>query len=145
MNIDQTLEQLSHLQYPRQVDVTERVIALLLPLERRVPNSTEGSERLSTENGEHVAEVGPFSKEEDSKSLKVEESFRHLDSPFLRRVGIAAVAAVLVLLVVNVTTIYTRSYDDEGLGFMIAQANDYSSWAPVEEAAINPYEYLYEE
>lgn len=106
MNIDQTLEQLSHLQYPRQVDVTDRVMA-------------------------QVAQQ-PYLRPVHRGHL-------------FRRIGIAAVAAVLVLMVVNVTTIYTRSYDDEGLGSMIAQANDYSSWAPVEEAAINPYEYLYEE
>ena len=85
MNIDQTLEQLSHLQYPRQVDVTERVMA-------------------------QVMGVDP-----DQVSVKA------------------------------TTMVYTRSYDDEGMGSMIAQANDYSSWNTVEEMAVNPYEYLYEE
>ena len=66
-------------------------------------------------------------------------------TPLWRRIGIATVAAVFVIMLVNVTTVYTRSYDDEGLGSMIAQANDYSSWNTVEEMALNPYEYLYEE
>ena len=62
-----------------------------------------------------------------------------------RTIGVAAVAASLALVVVNVTSVYTRSYDEEGMGSMIAQFNDYSSWNTVEEAAVNPYEYLYEE
>lgn len=106
MNIDQTLEQLSHLQCPRQVDVTDRVMAQVMqrPYLRPV----------------HRGRV-------------------------VRRIGIVAAAASLALVVLNVATIYTRPYDEEGLGSMIAQANDYSSWNTVEEMAANPYEYLFEE
>ena len=63
----------------------------------------------------------------------------------LRNLGIVAVAASLLLVIVNVTSIYTRPYDEESMGSMIAQVNDYSSWNTVEEMAVNPYEYLYEE
>ena len=62
-----------------------------------------------------------------------------------RRIGIIAVAASLALVVLNVTSVYTHSYDEEDMGSMIAQFNDYSSWNTIEEAAVNPYEYLYEE
>lgn len=116
MNIDQTLEQLSHLRCPRQVDVTDRVMAHAMQHPYLIHHSSN-------------------------------QTFRHSDIQKVvwHRVGIAAVAAVFVLMIVNVTTVYTRSYDDEGLGSMIAQANDYSSWNTVEELAVNPYEYLYEE
>ena len=106
MNIDQTLEQLSQLRCPRQIDVTEGVMshAMQHPYLRPVHRT-----------------------------------------PVWRRIGTIAAAAVVALVVINVTTVYTRSYDDEGLGSMIAQANDYSSWNTVEELAVNPYEYLYDE
>lgn len=106
MNIDQTLEQLSHLQCPRQVDVTDRVMEQVM-------------QRPYLQPVHH----------------------RHI----LRNIGIVAAAASLALVILNVTTIYTHSYDDEGLGSMIAQVNDYSSWNSIEEMAVNPYEYLYDE
>lgn len=106
MNIDQTLAQLSHLQCPQQVDVTDRVMAQVMqrPWLRPV----------------HTGRVW-------------------------KRISAVAAAATVVLVLLNVTTVYTRSYDNEGLGSMIAQANDYSSWNTVEEPALNPYEYFYGE
>ena len=56
---------------------------------------------------------------------------------------VAAVAAVFLFMIVNVTTVYTRSYDDEGLQSMIAQVNDYSSWNTIEEVVADPYEYFF--
>ncbi|MBP5528346.1 MAG: hypothetical protein J6X79_07855 [Bacteroidales bacterium] len=109
MNIDQTLEQLSHLQCPHQVDVTDRVMAQV--------------------------EQHPY----------LRPQYERGNGKVFRRIGVAAVAAALALVVINVATVYTRSYDEEGLGSMIAQYNDYSSWNTVEEAAVNPLEYLYEE
>ncbi|MBR4738449.1 MAG: hypothetical protein IK058_00430 [Bacteroidales bacterium] len=106
MNIDEQLEHLAHLQCPRQVDVTDRVMREV----RQHPY------------------LRPVHRGQT-----------------LRRIGIAAVAATLALVVINVTTVYTRSYDEDGLGDMIAQYNDYSSWNTVEELAVNPYEYLYDE
>ena len=106
MNIDQRLEQLARLQYPRQVDVTDRVMAQVMQHPYLQP----------------VHRTGVW-----------------------RRAGIAAVAAVAVLLLVNVASVYTRSYDLDGMGSTIAEVNDYSSWNSVENAAVNPIEYLYEE
>ena len=106
MNIDQQLEQLSHLQYPRQVDVTDRVMA-------------------------HVMQH-PYLQPVHRASA-------------WRRAGIVAAAAVVLLLVVNVASVYTRSYDLDGLGNTIAEANDYSAWNTVEYASVNPIEYLYED
>ena len=37
------------------------------------------------------------------------------------------------------------SLSNEDMGLAISQFNDYSSWNTVEEAAANPYEYLYED
>lgn len=105
MNIDQTLEQLAHLQYPRQVDVVDRVMA-----------QVAARPYLQPVHRTHV----------------------------WRRLSVVAAAAAVVLLAVNVTSLYTRSYDEEGMGSTLAQLNDYSSWSTVEQAA-NPYEYLYEE
>lgn len=121
MNIDQTLEQLAHLQYPRQVDVTDRVM-----------------ERIS----------GQCSVTSDQKAAQprvIPLTTGHSRGQLFRRIGIVAVAASLALVVINVATVYTRSYDEEGMGSMIAQLNDYSSWNTIEEVAVNPYEYLYEE
>ena len=107
MNIDNTLEQLASLQYPKQVDVTDRVMA-----------------RVS----QH-----PYL-----------QPVRHSNRQLWTRISAVAAVAVVVLVAVNVTSLYTRSYDVESMGNTLAQLNDYSSWTTVEEAA-NPYEYLYDE
>ena len=62
-----------------------------------------------------------------------------------RYVSIAATAAVVVLFIVNITIFRPSSYSNEDMGFAIAQFNDYSSWNTVEDAAVNPFEYMYEE
>jgi hypothetical protein len=62
-----------------------------------------------------------------------------------RQAAIAAAAAVATLLVVNITVFRPATSSNEDMGFAIAQFNDYSSWNTVEEAAVNPFEYLYEE
>ena len=107
MNIDQTLEQLASLQYPKQVDVTDRVM-------------------------EQVTQR-PYL-----------QPVRHNSRQLWTRISAVAAVAAVVLVAVNVTSLYTRSYDVEGMGNTLAQLNDYSAWTTVEEAA-NPYEYLYEE
>lgn len=106
MDIEQTLEQLSQLRYPQQVDVTERVMAQV-------------SQRpyLQPVHRSHI----------------------------WRRISLVAAAAVVAIVLLNVAFVYTRPYDLDGMGSIIAQANDYSSWYPVEEAAVNPIEYLYED
>lgn len=106
MNIDQRLEQLARLQYPRQVDVTERVMA--------------------------YAVQHPYLQPVHRSSV-------------WRRVSVVAAVAVVALLIVNVASVYTHSYDLDGMGNMISQVNDYSSWNSVEEAALNPIEYIYED
>lgn len=62
-----------------------------------------------------------------------------------QRLSAVAAAAAVVLVAVNVTVFNLRGYDEDGMGSMIAQLNDYSQWNTVEEAAVNPYEYLFEE
>lgn len=61
-----------------------------------------------------------------------------------QRIGAVAAAAVVALVAVNVT-LFHDNYDNEGMGSMIAQVNDYSTWNTVEESAVNPLEYIYEE
>lgn len=60
-----------------------------------------------------------------------------------RRISTVAAAAVAVLFVVGLLVPILRPYDNEGMGSMIAQVNDYSSWGMIEEGAINPIECLY--
>lgn len=62
-----------------------------------------------------------------------------------RLVSMAAAAAVAALVVVNVVAVGNKNYDEEGMGNMIAQLNDYSSWNTVEQVADDPYEYFFEE
>lgn len=62
-----------------------------------------------------------------------------------RQASIAAAAAVAALFIVNITVFRPAGCSNEDMGFAIAQFNDYSSWNTVEEAAVNPYEYMYEE
>ena len=106
MNIDQQLEQLSHLQYPRQVNVVDNVMAQVMQRPYLQPVHRRNTWRI---------------------------------------VSTVAAAAVALLFVVSLTLPYLRSYDDEGLGSMMAQANDFSSWNTIEEAAVNPYEFIYDE
>lgn len=60
-------------------------------------------------------------------------------------VGSAVAAAIAAVVVVNVAMVNTRSYDEEGMGNMIAQLNDYSSWNTIEEPAEDPYTYFFDE
>lgn len=62
-----------------------------------------------------------------------------------RQVGIAAAAAVVALFIVNITVFRPAGCSNEDMGYAIAQFNDYSSWNTVEEAAVNPFEYMYDE
>ena len=62
-----------------------------------------------------------------------------------RYISIAAAAAVVALFIVNITIFRPAAYSNEDMGFAIAQFNDYSSWNTVEEAAANPFDYIYEE
>ena len=62
-----------------------------------------------------------------------------------RYISIAAAAAVVALFIVNITIFRPAAYSNEDMGFAIAQFNDYSSWNTVEEAAVNPFDYIYEE
>lgn len=106
MTLEQTLEQLSKQEYPRKVDVVDRVMdqvrqhPYLQPARRTV-------------------------------------NWRHI--------SVAAAAAVVALFIVNITVFRPSSLSNEDMGITISQFNDYSSWSTVEEPAVNPYEYLYEE
>lgn len=106
MTLDEQLEQLAGLRYPRQVDVVERVMA-------RVATLPQPQARTSR--------------------------------PLWPRAATVAAAAVAVLFVVGIATPLFRPYDEEGMGTMLAQVNDYGSWSSIEEAAENPYESLYDE
>lgn len=107
MTIEQTLEQLAGLEYPKKVDVVDRV----------------------------MAEVG--------KKPYLRPAHRNVS---WQRISTVAAAAMVALVLVNVALFHFHSYDNEGMGSMIAQVNDYSSWNTVEDAAAeNPIAYLYDD
>ncbi len=62
-----------------------------------------------------------------------------------RPVGTAVAAAVALLLVVGFAMPFLRSYNEDDMSSMMVQANDYASWGTVEQAAVNPIEFLFEE
>ena len=63
-----------------------------------------------------------------------------------QRIVSTTVAAALVALVVNVVTVRMNSYDEEGIGMMISQVQNYEYYgSTVENAAVNPVDYFYEE
>ena len=109
MNIDQQLEQLARLQYPKKVDVVDRVM----------------------EQVERQPYLMPAPQRHNARRLWLPVS--------------AVAAAAAVLLAINVVSLYTHSYDEAGMGRTIAQLNDYNAWSTIEEGAVNPIEYLYDE
>ena len=62
-----------------------------------------------------------------------------------QRVVSSSVAAVVVALIASVTVIRIQASNEAGIGSMIAQVQDYGYYGSVEEAAVNPIEYIYEE
>lgn len=105
MTLDEQLEQLAHLSYPRQVDVVDKVMSTL-----------------------------------SNRNLHPSKSIH----PLWSRVAVVAAAVVALVLVVNITLPYFRTYNEADMGNMMAQLNDYASWNTIEESAENPYEFLYE-
>lgn len=65
--------------------------------------------------------------------------------PLWPRISAVAAAAVVALVAVNVAVFNLRGYDEDSMGSMIAQLNDYSQWNTVEQAAAYPYDYIYED
>lgn len=59
-----------------------------------------------------------------------------------RSVALTAVAAVAALVVMNVS--FRPSYNEEQIGTTMAYVSDYDYYAPVEDVAVNPIEFLYE-
>lgn len=63
-----------------------------------------------------------------------------------QRIVSTTVAAAVVALVVNVIMVRMNSYDEAGIGQMISQVQEYDYYgSTVEDGAVNPYEYLYNE
>lgn len=61
-----------------------------------------------------------------------------------RRIVSTTVAAAIVAVVVNVVAVRTNKYDEDGIGQMIAQVQDYDYYgSTIEDGAVNPMEYLY--
>jgi len=63
-----------------------------------------------------------------------------------QRIVSTSIAAAIVALIVNIVVIRTANYDEDSIGNMISQVNEYDYYGySVEEQAINPIEFLYDE
>ena len=60
-----------------------------------------------------------------------------------RRIALTAAAAVAALVVINIS--FRPSYDEAQIGDMLAYVSDYDYYSSVEEMAVNPIEFIYEE
>ena len=61
-----------------------------------------------------------------------------------QRIVSTTVAAAIVAVVVNVLMVRMHNYDEDGIGSMIAQVQDYDYYGyAVEDGAVNPLDYLY--
>lgn len=60
-----------------------------------------------------------------------------------RRIALTAVAAVAALVVLNISL--RPSYNEEQIGDMLAYVSDYDYYSSVEEPAVNPIEFLYDD
>ena len=115
MNIEEQLQELSHQTYPRQVDVVDAVMAQV----RQHPY-------MITKSPSHSATQSP--------------SHRKV---VWRRIALTAAAAVAALVVINISL--RPSYDEARIGDMLAYVSDYDYYSSVEEMAVNPIEFIYEE
>lgn len=63
-----------------------------------------------------------------------------------QRIVSTTVAAAIVALVVDVVAVRLNSYDEEGIGMMISQVQNYDYYgSTVENAALDPMDYFNEE
>lgn len=103
-------------------------------------NIEQTLEQLAAQQYPQKVDVVDRVMAEVSKQPQLRPTYRKIN---WQRASAFAAAAVVALIAVNVLSVHTRSYDEADMGSMIAQVNDYSSWNTVEEAAVNPIEYLY--
>lgn len=106
MTIEQRLDELRKLEYPKQVDIVDAVM-------------NEVSQR-------------PYLQPKHKKA-------------FWQRISAIAAVAAIAIVIINIAIFPPHNYDDEQLGTMIAQVNDYasySSWGTIEEAALDQQMYF---
>lgn len=115
MNIDEQLQALSRQTCPKQVDVVDAVMAQVRQHPYMMP---------------HV-ETRPAASPSHRKVL-------------WRRVALSAAAAVAALVVLNIS-LRPSSYNEAQISDMMAYVSDYDYYLPVEEAAENPIDFLYED
>ena len=63
--------------------------------------------------------------------------------PLWPRLAVSSAAAVIALVVVNLTLFRSHTYNEALIGNTIADVSDYSYYAPVESLADNPVDCLY--
>ena len=97
-----------------------------------------------------LASVGEYPRQVNVVEAVMAEVGKH---PYLRpvrqvqpwqRIVSTTVAAAIAALIVNVLVIRTQTYDEAGIGTMIAQVQNYDYYgSTIEDGAVNPFEYLY--
>ncbi len=115
MNIEEQLQILSRQTCPKQVDVVDAVMAQV----RQKPYLQPGAQ---------------------SKGVNLFGVHR---TTLWRTVALTAVAAVAAVVVFNVASF--QSYDEEGIGSMMASVSDYDYYYGSIESVANPIEYLYDD
>ncbi len=63
--------------------------------------------------------------------------------PLWPRLAISSAAAVVALVVVNLTLFRSHAYNEDLIGSTMADVSDYSYYAPIESFADNPVDCLY--
>ena len=121
MNIDEQLQALSRQTCPKQVDVVDAVMAQVRQHPYMMPH-------VETRQ---AASPRPAASPSHRKVL-------------WRRVALSAAAAVAALVVLNIS-LRPSSYNEAQISDMMAYVSDYDYYLPVEEAAENPIDFLYED
>lgn len=121
MNIDEQLQTLSRQTCPKQVDVVDAVMAQVRQHPYMMPHVET---RIA-------ASPQPAASPSHRKVL-------------WRRVTLSAAAAVAALVVLNIS-LRPSSYNEAQISDMMAYVSDYDYYLPVEEAAENPIDFLYED
>lgn len=109
MNIEEQLQELKSLRYPKEVDVVDAVMA---------------------DVRQHPYLMPATAKKATTKKV------------VWRRIAMTSAAAVAALVAINISL--RPSYNEEQIGDMLAYVSDYDYYAPVEDMAVNPIDFLYE-
>ena len=121
MNIEERLQELKREQCPVKVDVVDSVM-------QQVRNLNIQSNGSTAQQSDHpaVRRISPLTR-------------------IVTWVGSLAAAAVVAILVINTLVVSPVASSDQQLGNMIASLQDYDYYGSVEEVALEPLDFFYDE